>query len=172
MVGSSSITQQVETALWRIAPEKVGYPLVVEDETPMVRGQVTTEALKITLHGMTKTLIAANRQLPVVAQYWSSDPRPKLMIYRGHTNSEENDTLLGEFEVLDIPPFENVNISTLCVIAEGGIYLCARDNTRGVSSHSPHAKSGDTLISYGLVLPWRFQHPDHLGVPDWGSDHA
>ena len=29
MVGSDSITQQVQTALWRIAPEKVGKPLVV-----------------------------------------------------------------------------------------------------------------------------------------------
>src|ERR1041385_620862 len=36
MVGSTSITQAVQTALWRIAPEKVGKPLVVEEAASMI----------------------------------------------------------------------------------------------------------------------------------------
>lgn len=132
MVGSSSITQQVETALWRIAPEKVGKPLVVEDATPMIASGITTEALKLLFYGKRQTLIPPGRPVPAVAQYWSSDPRPRLTLYRGSSSSEDTDHLLGHFEVLGLPASENLNVSTLCVIADGQIILCARDNHQEV----------------------------------------
>jgi hypothetical protein len=130
MSGSSSITQQVAIALWRIAPEKIGKPLVVEPSTPMITGSVTTEALKFVFNGKRQTLIPAGRSVPAVGQYWNSDPRPQLTLYRGDSTSDANDHPLGNFEVLDVPSSKDVNISTLCVIAGGQIILCARDNTR------------------------------------------
>jgi hypothetical protein len=47
MVGSESITSQVATALWRIAPERVGKPLVVEEATPIIGEGVTTATVLI-----------------------------------------------------------------------------------------------------------------------------
>jgi len=128
MVGSSSITQQVVTALWRIAPEKVGKPLVVEDATPMIANGVTTQALKLACRGERHTLIPPGRPVPALAQYWSSDPRPYLSLYRGAVGSEREDQFLGQFEVLGLPAEENLNVSTLCVVADGRIILCAREN--------------------------------------------
>jgi len=132
MVGRSTIKEQVETALWRIAPEKVGKPLVVEDATPMILNGVTTEALKVTFYGERKTLIPAGKSVPVLYQYWSSDPRPHLTLYRGANGSQEKDHLLGQFEVMDLPASANLNVSTLCVVAGGQIILCARDNNRNL----------------------------------------
>ena len=132
MVGSSSITQQVETALWRIAPEKAGKPLVVEDATPMIANGVTTEDVKFIFQGKRQTLIPAGRPIPAIAQYWDSDPRPSLTLYRGAGVSEDADHFLGHFEVLDLPAEDNPNVSTLCVVANGQIILCARDNHRDV----------------------------------------
>jgi len=132
MVGSDSITQQVQTALWQIAPEKVGKPLVVEDATPMIADGVTTQALKLMFLGKRQTLIPPGRPVPAVAQYWNSDPRPRLTLYRGSSASEDTDHFLGHFEVLDLPASDNLNVSTLCVVANGQIILCARDNHRDV----------------------------------------
>ncbi len=128
MVGTSSITQQVETALWRIAPEKVGKPLVVEDSTPMVQNGKTAQALKITFYGKRQTLIPPGKAVPTEAQYWSSDPRPRLALYRGAEADDGKEYFLGEFEVLVRPESGDLNISTLCIIANGQIILNARDN--------------------------------------------
>lgn len=126
----SSITQQVETTLWRIAPEQVGKPLVVEGATPMMGNGLTTQALKLLFYGERKTLIPSGKRVPAVAQYWSSDPRPNLTLYRGPDTSDGLDHFLGQFEVLDLPDNANLNVSTLCVVADGTIILCARDNSR------------------------------------------
>ena len=128
MIGSSSIKEQVETALWRIAPEKVGKPLVVEEATPMIAQGVTTEALKLTFYGKRETLIPPGKPVPAVAQYWSSDPRPRLTLYRGASAPDGKEHLLGQFEVMGLPSSANLNVSTLCVVANGQIILCARDN--------------------------------------------
>lgn len=130
MIGTSRIQEQVETALWRIAPEKVGKPLIVEDSSPIIENGVTTQALKATFLGERETLIRAGRSVPAIAQYWNSDPRPHLTIYRGVEGQDETDNFLGQYEVLDVPDSDDVNISTLCVIADGQIILCARDNNR------------------------------------------
>jgi hypothetical protein len=135
------IRPAVETALWRIAPEKVGKPLVVEESTPMIAQGVTTEALKVMFYGKRQTLIPAGKSVPVLAQYWNSDPRPRLTLYRGATSPDGKDHFLGEFEVMDVPSAANVNISTLCVIADGRIILCARDNTRDLLLEIRRAES-------------------------------
>jgi len=132
MVGSDSITQEVQTALWRIAPEKVGKPLVVEEATPMITNGVTAQALKVIINGKRQSLIPPGRAVPAVAQFWNSDPRPRLTLYRGPSASEDADRFLGHFEVLDLPASDNLNVSTLCVVANGRIVLCARDNHRDV----------------------------------------
>jgi hypothetical protein len=130
VLGTSSITQQVETTLWRIAPEKVGKPLVVEEPTPIISNGLTTQAVKFVFLGKRETFIPAGRPVPVVAQYFNSDPRPRLTLYRGATDSEDADQFLGHFEVLGLPKSGDLNISTLCVVANGKIILCARDNQR------------------------------------------
>jgi hypothetical protein len=130
MSGSSSITQQVETALWRIAPEKVGKPLIVEDATPMITNGVTAEALKFLWYGKRQILIPAGKAVPCLGQYWNSDPRPRLTMYRGSSATNNQELFLGEFEVLDVEPAANVNVSTLCILADGKIYLNAFDNHR------------------------------------------
>src|SRR5206468_5455404 len=52
-----AIKEQVEIALWRIAPERVGKPLVVEDSTPIIGNGVTTEPLDIMFKGERHTVI-------------------------------------------------------------------------------------------------------------------
>lgn len=98
----------------------------------MASNGVTTQALKLLFQGKRQTLIPAGRPVPAVAQYWDSDPRPRLSLYRGAGTSEETDHFLGHFEVLDLPAAGSLNISTLCVVANGQIILCARDNNREV----------------------------------------
>jgi hypothetical protein len=130
MLGTHSITQYVEVTLWRIAPEKVGRPLVIESNTPIITNGVTSEAVKFLFYGKRQALVRSGSPVPAVRQHWSSDPRPRLTIFRGGTNSNENDRFLGHFEVMDVPTNANVNISTLCIVADGHIILNARDNTR------------------------------------------
>src|SRR5712692_8347296 len=48
VIGSRRIKEEAQAALWRIAPERVGKPLVVEEATPMIANGVTTEASKLT----------------------------------------------------------------------------------------------------------------------------
>jgi hypothetical protein len=77
-----SITQAVATALWRIAPERP--PSVDrEDATALITDGVTTEAVKFLFHGKRDVLVPISSAVPVVRQYWSSDPRPRLTLYRG-----------------------------------------------------------------------------------------
>jgi hypothetical protein len=132
MIGDSPIRQQVETTLWRIAPELVGQPVVVEDATPLIANGVTKEALKVIFQGKRRALIPPGRTVPAIAQYWNSDPRPKLVLYRGAPETDEGDQFLGEFEILDFATTESINISTLCIVANGQIILTARDNNRDV----------------------------------------
>jgi len=129
-LGEESIQPQVELAVWRIAPEKTGKALVVEDATPMISNGVTSQALKILSGGRRMTYIPTGHPVPAGAQYFSSDPRSGLMLYRGADDSDAADRFLGRFEVLDLPASDGVNVSTLCVVAEGKIWLCARDNDR------------------------------------------
>lgn len=143
-VGTDSITQQVQTALWRFAPEKVGKPLVVEDATPMITNGVTAQALKLMFLGKRQTLIPPGRSVPAIAQYWNSDPRPKLTLYQGTRDSEDTDHSLGDFEVLDLAASDNLNVSTLCVVADGQIILCARDNERKVFLEIRRVETGVT----------------------------
>ncbi len=130
MVGDTSITQEVATTLWRIAPELTAKSLVVEAATPMITNGVTAEAVKVLYDGKHRPLIPAGRKAPAVSQYWKSDPRPGLKLYRGTVGTEDKDHFLGRFEVLVLTNAPDLNISTLCVVADGQIILCARDNTR------------------------------------------
>jgi hypothetical protein len=126
MVGSDSITNQVITALWRIAPEKAGHALVVEEATALVENGVTVAPIKALFMGKREILIPAGKTVPAAGQFWDSDPRPKLTYYRGGKNGE--DVLLGNFEVVGVPAEKNVNISTLCIVVDGKIFLTAREN--------------------------------------------
>ncbi|MHB8523161.1 MAG: HEAT repeat domain-containing protein [Limisphaerales bacterium] len=127
------LKEQLETALWLIAPEKVGKLLVVEDATPMVAGGVTTETLDVMFNGERKTLIASGRPVPCQAQFWHSAPRGPLTLYRSASKMTGTNHFLGEFEVMGIPPPpSNANVSLLCIIADQQILLSARDNNRSV----------------------------------------
>ena len=96
----------------------------------MIGDGLTTQALKLLFHGERKTLIPPGKRVPAVAQYWSSDPRPRLTLYRGADAPDGREHFLGQFEVMGLPALANLNVSTLCVIADGQIILCARDNSR------------------------------------------
>ena len=77
-----------------------------------------------------ETLIPPGKPVPAVAQFWSSDPRPRLTLYRGPSTPDGKEHFLGQFEVMDLPSSANLKVSTLCVVANGQIILCARDNNR------------------------------------------
>lgn len=130
MLGDESIKPQVELAVWRIAPEKIGKPLVVEDATPIITNDVTAQALKVRFLGRRQTLIPPGRPVPAGGQYWDSDPKSGLTLYRGPEGSEDADQFLGHFEVLGLLESGSVNVSTLCLLVDGQIVLCARDNNR------------------------------------------
>jgi hypothetical protein len=122
----AGLKEQLETALWRIAPEKVGKPLVIEDSTPMIAGGLTAQAVDVEFNGKRHTLVPRGQAIPCVRQFWDSEPRGPLTLYR---HASDQDHCLGQFETLglDLPP-TNVNVSLLCVIADQQIILCARDN--------------------------------------------
>lgn len=129
-VGTSTIHAQVELALWRVAPEKLPNAFVVEEATPIISNGVTTQAVKILYEGQRKVLVPSGNTVPTLRQYWNSDPRSHLTLFRGTPEPGAEDNFLGTFQVMDLPAEENLNISTLCVIADGRIWLCARDNHR------------------------------------------
>jgi hypothetical protein len=129
-VSGVGMKQAVNAALWQIAPEKIGRPIVVEDSTPMIANGVTTQALTLLFLGGRRTLIPAGRTVPAVAECWDGEPKADLMLYRGPEGSEDIGHFLGHFEVLGLPKSGRVNVSALCVVAEGRIVLCARDKNR------------------------------------------
>jgi hypothetical protein len=130
-VGGDLLKAQVETALWRIAPEKISNPVAVESPTPMVADGVTTEALDVEFNGERHTLIRPGRPVPCSMQLWSSGPRTPLSLYRRGVGPNAPDQFLGHFQVMRVPaPPEPVNVSVLCVIADQQVFLCARDNNR------------------------------------------
>jgi hypothetical protein len=51
VIADQSLTEQLQTALWQIAPERTGYPLVVEDATPAIANGVITQAVKFSYNG-------------------------------------------------------------------------------------------------------------------------
>ena len=127
--GYKGLKEQLETALWRIAPEKVGKPIVVEDNTPMVMDGATTAAVDVVFNGERRTLIRPGRTIPCLAQFWDSEPRGPLSLFRTRSGATAAEHSLGQFEVLGLPPPPtNLNVSVLCVISDRQIILCARDN--------------------------------------------
>jgi hypothetical protein len=127
--GHKGLKEQFETALWRIAPEKVGKPIVVEDNTPMVVDGTTTASVDVMFNGERRTLIKPGRTVPCLTQFWDSEPRGPLNLFRTTTEPPAAEQALGKFEVLGLPPPPtNLNVSVLCVISGRQIILCARDN--------------------------------------------
>jgi hypothetical protein len=125
-IGNNTLREQIETALWQIAPEKTSKTMVVEEATQMVVDNVTTEPLDLLFNGERNTLIRPGKAVPCVAACWNNEPRGLLTYYRGTH-------CLGQFEVVGLPPPSTaVNAQVLCVIADQQIVLCARDYTRKV----------------------------------------
>ena len=131
MLEWESLREDLDTSLWRIAPEKIAKPLIVEESTPLVANGVTTEALDVLYNGERRTLIRPGTPVPCVGEFWNGEPRLPLKLYRGTSPTTAEDHFLGQFEVMGIPsPPTNVNAQVVCVIADQQITLCARDHTR------------------------------------------
>jgi len=130
-VGSTPIKEAVETALWRIAPEQVGFPLVIAENASLTNGAFTINALDFQYNDQRKKVVPAGKPIPCVRQFWSHQPRGSFTVIQSSGSARPEEANLGEFEVLDIaPPPTEVNVSVLCVIADGKTFLCARDNNR------------------------------------------
>lgn len=120
-----SVKEEVENVLWSLAPEKVAKPLVVEDATPMVANDVTTEALSRPDPGRSDgrlwTLIPQGKPLRCVTYQAVTTP---LYLYRGLTLNSTKDHFLGRFEVAGIPT--NTSVEVAYIIDHGRVLLCAR----------------------------------------------
>jgi HEAT repeats len=119
------VREQVENALWNLAPEKVAQPIVVEDATPMVANGVTTEAFSHEAYGQFWTIIPQGKSGRCVVYQSVITP---LYLYRGVTLTSTNDHFLGRFEVANIPT--NSSVEVACIIDHQQILLCARDYNR------------------------------------------
>lgn len=129
MPGQSGMKEQVETALMRIAPEKVGNPVVVEESTPMIAGQTLVEGLDVIYQGERRTMFRPGQAVPSVLQFWDSVPRFPLSLYRQPAAGKEQ--FLGRFQVTGIPsPPAEVNVAVLLIAAENRVLLSARDNNQ------------------------------------------
>ncbi len=117
-----------------------------EQAPPQSASRFPLQPMKLLFYGKRETLIPPGKPVPAVAQFWSSDPRPRLTLYRGASTPDGNEHLLGQFEVMDLPSSANLNVSTLCVVANGQIIPCARDNNRddGAVGQGGHA----TIFSF------------------------
>lgn len=128
-VGTEPIKAQYETALWHIAPEKIGFPLVIAENPALTNGAFTLGPIQFDHNGRRETVLPAGKPIPCVRQFWDSEPRGTFSVYQMAGQSANDGTTLGEFEVTGLaPPPTNLNVSLLCVIAEGKTFLCARDN--------------------------------------------
>jgi len=100
--------------------------------------------LKTMVMGERKAIIPVGRRTPALAQYYNSDPRPRLLLYRGSAEPGGADHFLGAFEVMGVPESPNVNVSTLFVLNEGRLIICARDNQRDMFLEIRRLPDGDT----------------------------
>jgi hypothetical protein len=120
------LKEQVESALWNLAPEKIAKPLVVEDATPMVTNGVTAEALSHEAYGELRTMIPRGKAVRCARYDWTRSP---VRLYRGPT-STTNDHFLGCFEVVGIPTNSSVEVEFVFIVDHRQILLCARDYRR------------------------------------------
>lgn len=125
-VGNTPITEAVETALWRIAPEYAGKPLVIAHDPPMANGTRTSCCIEFGSGGKRKTAIPADASIPAVGDFWNNDPRGTIAVYVRDA-SKNQEALLGEFELQNMPELAG-SVSLVCVVAEGKILLNARNN--------------------------------------------
>jgi hypothetical protein len=124
------LKEQFETVLWRIAPDKVGKPLVIEETTPLIAGGVTAELVEMVYNGQRRTLIQTNRAVPCLSEFAYGAPRGTISFYRRAPGTPGDGHFLGSFEVVGIPAAPtNVNISLLCIIVDQRIVLNARENS-------------------------------------------
>jgi hypothetical protein len=124
------MTNMVGQALWWIAPEKTPRSFLVGTSIPVVRNGAVALALKADFDGKRETLIVPGSPQPAVAwQHWTKTPQPKITLYLGDDGTDANDVLLGEFRILSVADAVP-DVTTGCVIAEGHIFICARDNRR------------------------------------------
>jgi hypothetical protein len=120
------LKEQVENALWDLAPEKIAKPLVVEDATPMVTNGVTTEALSHEAYGELRTVIPRGKAVRCSRYDWTRSP---VRMYRGPT-STTNDHFLGRFEVVGTPTNSSAEVEFVFIVDHRQILLCARDYSR------------------------------------------
>jgi hypothetical protein len=124
-VNDAELLQQVELALWRIAPERTPKALIVEKDSPFARDNVAIADLIMEFEGR-RGSIKRGSALPRNLQIWTNDPRGVVRLYRTTADGEE--IFLGGYEVLGLPPKpESVHAYITVVVAEGNIYACARD---------------------------------------------
>jgi len=124
-VNDAELLQQVELALWRIAPERTPKALIVEKDSPLARDNVAIADLIMEFEGRRGSIKRGNA-LPRNLQIWTNDPRGVVRLYRTTADGEE--IFLGGYEVLGLPPKpESVHAYITVVVAEGNIYACARD---------------------------------------------
>jgi hypothetical protein len=130
--------EQVEFALWSIAPETIARVLVVENSTPMVVNGVTTEALIRRDGDRISTVIPSGSTVPSAAySSWEGEVDSRLQIvldlYRGTNQATGMNYDLGQFEVLGIPPPPaRVRVQVAYVVVNQQILLCAYDEKRKV----------------------------------------
>jgi hypothetical protein len=128
--GNEGLRQQIETALWRIAPEKTPKALVVEKSSPVVTNGVMTERLDMSIGTERNTMIEVGTVLPASRQSWTNDPRGSIRLFRVN-DATGQEQFLGEFEVLGLPPTpEAVHAYVISGVADGNIFVCARDVNR------------------------------------------
>jgi hypothetical protein len=118
------VKEQVENALWSLAPERIAKPMIVEDATPMVANGVTTEALSHEAYGEVWTMIPKGKAGRCVRYNSTITP---VRLYRGLT-STTNDHFLGSFEA--IPTNSATEIEIVFIVDQQRILLCARDYGR------------------------------------------
>jgi hypothetical protein len=130
MVGRYRFSKIVDQALWPIAPETVGKPLEIEMPPSFVKEGITTQSIKVDLVGERKVLLRKGAKEPAVARYWNSDPRgPRadIALFVGDESSNDNDVLIGKFEVVGDLGKKDANIHTALVVVNGKTLLMARD---------------------------------------------
>jgi hypothetical protein len=125
---NQALKQQFEYVIWQIAPEHVGIRTIVEESTPLIASGMTTQAVDFVYKGQRRKFITTGRQVPCLMQFFDSGPRSSISLYR--TNAADGkDVFLGDFQVIGMSSSEDrVNVSLLCIVAEGKILLTARDN--------------------------------------------
>lgn len=123
--GYDLVREAADRALWGIVPD-APETRVVKGAPGFVKG-IAVEGLFLELGGDWTTVISRGSRIATFREHRSTITGSRIRLYRAMDKAEKG-TLLGEFEIVGVPPHPDViNARIRCTISGVDLLVCARD---------------------------------------------